>query len=555
MKLSQYYLPTLREAPADARTEAHKWMLRSGMAREIGVGLFTLLPYGLELKEALEARLEKEFFKDGLEISLSPLQPRALWDQSGRWESYGGDLYKVADRTNRQAALSPESEEAFLGLAGGELKSYKQLPLFLYEKAMRYKDVQKPGLGLADARAYFVVDGMRFDGKMDEAEAFFGEEKRRAENFLKGLGIDSCAVDTPEAVVYYALASGYKDVLALDGESAYIMDVALVRYAPPEGEAQKEAEDIYTPDARTIKELSDMLGIEPARCTKAVDLRVDGEPVFVFVPGDRELNQKKLEKYLGVSADKIDMLDEETILEMGTFPGFTGPVGLGEKARIIVDRSVTAIDNMVVGANKENYHRKNVNYGRDFEGEVADDLLDVVEGDVSPAGAPYTFREAFEVARIKKPSAAFSDAMNVGFLNDEGKEAPYILGGATWRTGALMAAVLENHHDEDGPSFPLHLGPYDVAITVANVKKEEQMQLADKLYRALVEKGIAVLLDDRNERAGVKFKDRDLLGIPLQLTVGKDAQDGVVELKRRGGDMEKLPADDALQRIADALND
>ena len=555
MKLSQYYLPTLREAPADARTEAHKWMLRSGMAREIGVGLFTLLPYGLELKEVLEARLEKEFFKDGLEISLSPLQPRALWDQSGRWESYGAAMYKVADRTNRQAALSPESEEAFLGLAGGELKSYKQLPLFLYEKAMRYKDVQKPGLGLADARAYFVVDGMRFDGKMDEAEAFFGEEKRRAENLLNELGIESCAVDTPDGVVYYAMASGYKEVLALDGESAYIMDEAPVRYAPPEGEAPKEAEAIYTPGTRTIKELSDLLGIEPARCTKAVDLRVDGEPVFVFVPGDRELNQKKLETYLGVSSDKIDMLDEETILEMGTFPGFTGPVGLGEKARIIVDRSVTAIDNMVVGANKENYHRKNVNYGRDFEGEVADDLLDVVEGDVSPAGAPYTFREAFELARIKKPSAAFSDAMNVGFLNNEGKEAPYILGGATWRTGALMAAVLENHRDEDGPSFPLHLGPYDVAITVANVKKEEQMQLSDTLYRALAEKGIAVLLDDRNERAGVKFKDRDLLGIPLQLTVGKDAAEGVVELKRRGGDMEKLPADDALSRIADALND
>ena len=552
MKLSQYYLPTLREAPADARTEAHKWMLRSGMAREIGVGLFTLLPYGLELKEALEARLEKEFFKEGLEISLSPLQPRALWDQSGRWESYGG-MYKVADRTNRQAALSPESEEAFLGLAEGEVKSYKQLPLFLYEKAMRYNDVQKPASGLADARAYFVVDGMRFDGNMDEAEAFFGEEKRRAENLLNELGIDYCAVDTPEAVVYYAKASGYKEVLALDGESAHIMDEAPVRYSPPEGEAPKEAEDIHTPDARTIKELSDMLGIEPARCTKAVDLRVDGEPVFVFVPGDRELNQKKLEKYLGVSADKIDMLDEETILELGTFPGFTGPVGLGEKARIIVDRSVTTIDNMVVGANKENYHRKNVNYGRDFEGEIADDLLDVVEGDISPKGVPYDFKEGFELARIKKPASTFSDAMNVRFLNDEGKEAPYILGGATWRTGALMAAVLENHHDENGPNLPLHLGPYDVALTVVNVKKDEQMALAQKLYDALAEKGIAVLLDDRNERAGVKFKDRDLLGIPLQLTVGKDAQEGVVELKRRDGDMEKLPAEDALSRIADAL--
>ncbi|MFR6437480.1 MAG: YbaK/EbsC family protein, partial [Peptoniphilaceae bacterium] len=300
---------------------------------------------------------------------------------------------------------------------------------------------------------------------------------------------------------------------------------------------------------------SDMLGIEPARCTKAVDLRVDGEPVFVFVPGDRELNQKKLENYLGVSGDKIDMLDEETILELGTFPGFTGPVGLGEKARIIVDRAVTAMDNMVVGANKENYHTKNVNYGRDFEGEIADDLLDVAEGDVSPAGEPYTFREAFEVARIKKPSEAFSEAMNLGFLNDEGKEAPYISGGATWRTGALLAAVLENHRDENGPNFPLHLGPYDVAITVANVKKEEQTELAEKLYDALAEKTIAVLLDDRNERAGVKFKDRDLLGIPLQLTVGKDAAENVVELKRRAGDVEKLPAEDALQRIADALND
>lgn len=197
MKLSQYYLPTLREAPADARTEAHKWMLRSGMAREIGVGLFTLLPYGLELKEALEARLEKDFFKDGLELSLSPLQPRALWEESGRWESYGG-MYKVADRTNRQAALSPESEEAFLGLASGELKSYKQLPLFLYEKATRYKDVQKPAAGLADARAYFVMDGMRFDSDMNEAEAFFGEEKRRAENLLKTMGIEYRAVDGPE---------------------------------------------------------------------------------------------------------------------------------------------------------------------------------------------------------------------------------------------------------------------------------------------------------------------------------------------------------------------
>ena len=554
MKLSRYYLPTLREAPADARTEAHKWMLRAGMAREAGVGLFTFLPYGLAFMEALEARLEKDFFQGGTAISLSPLQPRALWEESGRWEKCGSQMFKVADRTNRQAALSPASEEAFLGLVGGELKSYKQLPLFLYEKALRYKDVPKPASGLADARAYSVMDGARFDGDLEDAEAFFGEEQKRAEALLNALRIDYRAVDTPDSLVYYALADGYKEELALDGESAYMKDEAPIRYPLPEGEAPKEAEAVYTPDARTIKELSEMIGVEAARCTKAVDLRVDGAPVFVFVPGDRELNQKKLENYLGVSGDKIDMLDEATILELGTFPGFTGPIGLGEKARIIVDRAVTGIDNMVVGANKENYHIKNVNYGRDFEGEIADDLLDVAEGDVSPAGAAYTFREAFEVARIKKPSTHFSEAMNAGFLNAQGKEVPYILGGATWHMGALMAAVLENHRDDDGLNFPLHLGPYDVALTVANVKKEEQKALAEKVYDALVDKGISVLLDDRNERAGVKFKDRDLLGIPLQLTVGKDAEEGVVELKRRSGDVEKLPAEEALLRIADALN-
>ena len=555
MKLSQYYLPTLREAPADARTEAHKWMLRSGMAREVGVGLYSLLPYGLALSEAIEKRLEDEFFEGGLPVALCALQPRAMWERSGRWDSYGSAMYKVADRTNRQAVLAPESEEAFMSFVDGELKSYKQLPLFLYEKANRYSDVQKPAAGLADGRGVRVVDGIRFDGDEEAAQAFFEEAKSRAEKILNELGIDYCVVDRGDYLIYYATAENYKDAVALDGDAAFLMDEAPIRYPVPEGQEPKEAEDIHTPDARTIKELSDMIGVEPARCTKAVDLRVDGKPVFVFVPGDRDLNQKKLEKYLGVSADQIDMLDEETILEMGTFPGFTGPVGLGEKARIIVDRSVTFIDNMVVGANKEDYHKKNVNYGRDFEGEIAEDLLDVREGDLSPSGNAYEFTTAFEVARIRKPSTAFSEAMNVRFLNDEGKEAPYILGGATWRTGAVLAALLENHRDDDGPAFPLHIGPFDVALTVVNVKKEEQVELADELYNALRDEGISVLCDDRNERAGVKFKDRDLLGIPLQLTVGKEAAEGVVEFKRRGGDMEKLPAEDALRRIVDQINE
>ncbi len=552
MKLSQYYLPTLREAPADVRTEAHKWMLRSAMAREVGVGAYTLLPYGLAFQDAVEARVEEAFFQDGLPLALSALQPRAMWERSGRWESYGG-MFKVADRTNRQAALAPESEEAFLSLVDGELKSYKQLPLFLYEKSARFHDVQKPAAGLVDAREVRVMDGVRFDGDREAAEAFFKEAKSRCGRILSDLAIDYAAVEEDGAVVYYALAEGYRETLAIDGDAAYKMEDAPIRYSTPEGQEPKEAEDIYTPDARTIKDLSDMIGTEPSRCTKAVDLRINDQPVFVFIPGDRELNQKKLEKYLGISSDAIDMLDEETILALGTFPGFTGPIGLEGKARIIVDRAVTTIDNMVVGANKENYHKKNVNYGRDFEGEIADDLLDVREGDVAPSGNAYTFRGAFAVARIQKPSEAFSEAMNVRFLNDEGKESPYILSGGRWYIGALMAAILENHRDEDGPILPLHVGPCDVAVTVVNVKKDEQVALGEEIYAALEKEGVKVLLDDRNERAGVKFKDRDLLGIPLMITVGKDVAEGIVEFKRRGGDMEKLSVEEALRRVADAV--
>lgn len=285
-----------------------------------------------------------------------------------------------------------------------------------------------------------------------------------------------------------------------------------------------------------------------------MDLNVDGDAIFVFVPGDRDLNLKKLAAYLKVREESIDMLDEETIGEMGSFPGFTGPIGLSEKARIIVDRSVTQIDNMVVGANRVDYHRKNVNYGRDFEAEIADDLLSIEEGDETPEGEAYTFGTGFELLRVKKPSDGFAKAMNVQFINEEGKEMPFVITGVAARVTSIMAAVLEAHHDDKGLNFPVGLAPYDVAITVVNVKKEDQMEGGLDLYRALEEKGISVLLDDRGERAGVKFNDRDLLGIPLQITAGKDIAEGLYECKRRGGDVEKLPRDGVLDFVLKALS-
>lgn len=554
MKLSHYYLPTLREEPAEAVTRAHGLMARSAMARMTGVGVYSLLPYGVEMVEKLKGDITRALFEDGLRVSTSRLKPRAMWEASGRWENYGSGMYKVADRYNRQAALAPESEEAFLNLVSGELKSYKQLPLFLYESEKEFRDVEKPKAGFGDARESEIIDGYRFHTSVEGSEDFYRDKIEKAKALFDRWQLSYKTVETDDAYIFYGTGEGYPVELAWCGDKSYYKDLAPVRYTLPAGEEPLEIEDVHTPDAATIKDLSDMIGVEPARCAKAVDLNVDGDAIFVFVPGDRDLNLKKLAAYLKVREESIDMLDEETIGEMGSFPGFTGPIGLSEKARIIVDRSVTNIDNMVVGANRVDYHRKNVNYGRDFEAEIADDLLSVEEGDETPEGEAYTFGTGFELLRVKKPSDAFAKAMNVQFINEEGKEMPFVTTGVAARVTSIMAAVLEAHHDDKGLNFPVGLAPYDVVITVVNVKKEDQMEAGLDLYRALEEKGISVLLDDRGERAGVKFNDRDLVGIPLQITAGKDIAEGLYECKRRGGEVEKLPRDGVLDFVLKALS-
>lgn len=554
MKLSHYYLPTLREEPAEAVTRAHGLMARSAMARMTGVGVYSLLPYGVEMMEKLQEEILRALFEGGLKVSTSRLQPRALWEASGRWDSYGSNMYKVADRYYRQAALAPESEEAFLNLVKGELKSYKQLPLFLYEAEKEFNNIEKPKAGFGDAREANVIDGYQFNTSIEESEGFYLEKIEKAKSFLDEWKISYKTVETDDAFIFYGTGEGYPVDLAWCGEKSFYKDLAPIAYALPKAEEPLEREDIHTPDAATIKDLSDMIGVEPARCAKAVDLNINGDAVFVFVPGDRELNLKKLAAYLKVDEEAMDMLDEETISEMGSFPGFTGPIGLSQKARIIVDRSVTKIDNMVVGANRVDYHRKNVNYGRDFEAEIAGDILSVEEGDETPEGEEYTFGTGFELLRVKKPSDGFAKSMKVQFLNESGKEAPFVTTGVSARVTSIMAAVLEAHHDDKGLNFPVGLSPYDVAITIANAKKEDQLEGGLELYRALKEKGISVLLDDRNERAGVKFNDRDLLGIPLQVTAGKDIGEGLYECKRRGGEAEKLPLTGVVDFIADVLS-
>lgn len=554
MKLSNYYLPTLRESPADATVVAHQLMARAAIFRSAGVGVFSLLPYGVALLDKVKETVRPSLFSDSLKVSTASLQNRAMWEASGRWENYGSDMYKVVDRYNRGAVLSPESEEAFLSFISGELKSYKQLPLFIYEEAKRFKDVQKPKVGLADGRERLLLEGWRFDGDQSSAAEYFAAQVKKAHELLEDWGIHYQVVEEDGATIFYAIAQDYVDEIVYANSGAYHIHSAPVAYSLPEEEEAREMEEIHTPGASTIKDLSEMINVAPARCAKAVDLNIQGNPVFVFIPGDRELNLKKLASYVDVPESEIDMLDEQSIVDMGSSPGFTGPVGLSDKARVIVDRSVSLMNNVVVGANKEDYHIKNVNFQRDYRAEIAEDLLVVEEGDMTPAKEVYTFSRGFEVMKFKKPSQYFSKTMGISYLNDAGKETPYIMTGTSVNLGACLSAIIEAHHDEAGIDFPCGISPYDVIITVVNVKKQEQLSEALALYDTLTREGISVILDDRDERAGVKFKDRDLIGTPIQVTAGKDISEGLFELKRRGGEVETISKDAVFNQIKAMLH-
>lgn len=564
MRLSKLYMPTLREDPQDAEIASHKFLLRAGMIRKSASGVYTYLPLGYRAIKKIENIVREEMDNAGaMEILMSAIQPAEIWKESGRWEKFGPEMFKLRDRNDREFCLGPTAEEYFTTLVRDEVKSYKDLPLNLYQIQTKYRDEKRPRFGINRAREFLMKDAYTFDTNPDTLHEAYMNMYRAYEKIFDRLHLDYKIVEGDNGAMggsgsheFIALSETGEGVIVYseNGKFGATEEKAPVEYILPEEQERKDLEKVHTPGAKTIEEVSNFLNVDKKRCAKAVDLVMAGERVIVFIPGDRELNMAKLISYTGVAEHDIEMMSEEDIKASGSFAGYTGPIGLD--ARIIVDKSITEINNLVVGANEEEYHYINANYGRDFEGEVVEDLLLVEEGDKVPGtDDEYKFARGIEVGNIFKLGTKYSKSLNATYLDENGKANYFYMGSYGVGVTRSVTAVIEQNHDDNGIIWPIAVAPYEAIVTILNIKDDKQVALGEKIYEELKSKGIEVLLDDRKERAGVKFKDRDLIGIPLRITCGKKSSEGLVEYStRREMENSEISYEDAINNILEEVS-
>lgn len=558
-------MPTLREDPQDAEIASHKLLLRAGMIRKTAAGLYSYLPLGYRIVRKVENIVREEMDNYGSqEIHMPVTQPREIWEESGRWKTFGPEMFKLKDRNNREFCLGPTAEEYFTDLVKGEIKSYKQLPLNIYQIQTKYRDEKRPRFGINRSREFLMQDAYTFDVDVEAMGEAYMNMWRAYEVVFNRLGLeykivagDSGAMGGNSSHEFIALSDVGEGVICYSDDSDFAAtdEKAYVYYQVNDENVEKlSSEKVLTPNCKTIEEVSDFLNVDAAHCLKAVDLMVEGKPVIVFIPGDRELNMSKLVSYLKCPEHEIEMMEEQDILALNSSPGFTGPIGLD--CRIIIDSRVTQMKNFVVGANEENYHIKNVNYGDDFEGEIVEDLLMVQEGDIDPeTKSPLKFKRGIEVGNIFQLGQKYSKSMNATFLDENGKEQFFWMGSYGIGVTRSVSAIVEQNHDDKGMIWPLVVAPYHVIITIVNTKNDEQNTLAEKLYEKLLLQGVEVLLDDRKERVGVKFNDRDLIGIPLRITVGKKADEDIVEFsERKTLENVEMSSQEAYEKVMEIIN-
>lgn len=563
MKMSQMYMPTLREASADAEVPSHQLLLRAGMIRRTASGVYTFLPLGYRVVRKIENIVREEMDRSGAnEVLMSILQPKNIWEESGRWSTFGPEMFKLKDRHDQEYCLGPTAEEYFTTLIKGELQSYKQLPLNLYQIQWKYRDEKRPRFGINRSREFLMKDAYSFDVDYEGLEKSYQIMWDAYNRVFDRIGLDYRVVEGDSGAMggnasheFTALSEVGEGLIVYcqDCDYAATDEKAELVYNIEEKTAEAlEIEKLSTPDTTSIEALTEFLAIQAKDTLKAVLLKLGEEPIFVFIPGDRQLNMSKLVSYLGVPEHEIEMLDDEEIERItGAKAGYTGPLGLKEEVRVLVDSRVCEMRNLVAGANETGYHLKNVNYGRDFEGEVVDDLLLIEEGDPCPkCGGDLEFARGIEVGNIFQLGSKYSEALDATFLDENGKAQYFIMGSYGIGITRTVSAVIEQNFDEHGIIWPLSVAPYSVIVTVVNSKNETQMALGQEIYENLLKKGIDVLLDDRKERAGVKFNDRDLIGIPFRLTVGKKADENIVEYStRREMENHDLPVAQALKEI------
>ena len=544
MKQSLTLIPTLREVPSDADVKSHQLLLRAGFIRQNASGVYSYLPLAKKMLNKIEQVVREELEAiNAQEILMPAMQSAELWQESGRWEKYGPELMRFTDRHNRDFALGPTHEEVVTTLIRDEIKSYKKLPLSVYQIQTKFRDEKRPRFGLLRGREFIMKDAYSFHATRESLDATYEDMYRAYSNIFSRLGLNFRAVIADAGSIggkgtheFMVLSEIGEDTIAYSDSSDYAANIEMaevvVEYKASE-EPMKEIEKIATPDQKTIEEVSAFLNVDASNVIKSLVFDIDGELVVVLARGDHEINDIKLKNALG--ATSVELAEEKAIIDLlGAAPGSIGPVKLPINVKVIADKAIKSIRNGVAGANEDGFHLLNVNPERDFAISSYEDIRFIQVGDPSPDGqGVIKFAEGIEVGHIFKLGTTYSAKMNATFLDEQGKAQPFIMGCYGIGVSRILAAVAEQFQDDNGFVWPKQLAPFDIHLVPVNTKDEAQVQLADDLYGLLKSYRYDVLYDDRAERAGVKFADADLLGLPVRVTVGKKAAEGLVEVKFR----------------------
>ncbi|MCP7235344.1 proline--tRNA ligase [Listeria monocytogenes] len=561
MRQTMTFIPTLKEVPADAEVKSHQLLLRAGFIRQTASGIYSYLPLATLMLRKIETIIREELEAIGAaELLMPALQPAELWQESGRWNDYGPELMRLKDRASRDFALGPTHEEVITALLRDEVKSYKRLPLTLYQIQTKFRDEKRPRFGLLRGREFIMKDAYSFHATSESLDEVYNLMHQAYSNIFTRCGLefrsviaDSGSIGGNESKEFMALSDIGEDTIAYSDASDYAAntEMAPVLYMEKKShELEKDLEKVATPDQKSITDIVEFLEVPIEKTMKSMLYQVDDEVIMVLVRGDHEVNDIKIKNAL--DATNVGLVDPAVAVELlGANFGSLGPINVPENMRVFADNAVKDIVNAVVGANEDGFHYINVNPDRDFSVTSYFDLRMIQVGDLSPDGqGVIKFAEGIEVGHIFKLGTKYSEAMNATILDENGRAQPIIMGCYGIGVSRILSAIAEQSNDENGFVWDKQISPFDLHLIPVNMKSEEQVAFAETLYTSLQDAGFSVLIDDRAERAGVKFADADLIGLPIRITVGKKAAEGVVEVKiRKTGEMIEVRQDELLNTL------
>ncbi|MCF6093798.1 proline--tRNA ligase [Microaerobacter geothermalis] len=565
MRQQHYFLPTLRENPAESETISHQLMIRAGLARQLASGIYSYLPLGLRVLQNIQRIVREEMNRAGAqELVMPAIQPAELWQETGRWDAYGPELMRLKDRHDRNFVLGPTHEEVITSIARDEVRSYKKLPFNLYQIQTKYRDERRPRFGVIRAREFIMKDAYSFDkdseGLDKSYQAMYDAYVRiftRCGLHFRAVEADAGAIGGKGTHEFMVLSEIGEDTIAYCSSCSYAANLekaeVVKQEVQPLEERKLSIEKVSTPNVTTIEELSEFLSVPREKVIKSLLYVADGQPVLALIRGDHELNEIKLKNVF--DANVLEMATPEQVKEwINSSIGYIGPIGV-TGVKIVADYAVESLVNGITGANEEGYHYVNVNPGIDFSVHLYTDLRNIQEGDVCPHCSDIIqFAKGIEVGHVFKLGTKYSEKLGAVFLDENGKEQPMVMGCYGIGISRTIAAIIEQNHDENGIIWPVSVAPFHVHIIPVNMKQKNQVLVAEEIYQKLKNTGLEVLLDDRQERAGVKFNDADLIGIPIRITVGSKVDEGLIELKvRKTGESREIKVDELVEQIQSLL--